>query len=287
MWVNLLGVATRHPPARLVPAFLERISQLDAVELRFTLLGGHVPAYQSTVHRDVIARAAQGDVGSAAALRADSAYFSSEARLLDALLKLSVQETRELVVDVLGRWYEEVFRATETGAAEALAADVERRRVLVQCEEPRRAIELVTGVELVADAAIDEVVLIPHLAMRPWLLLCEYDSTRLFCYPAGSESERSAGADLLAFGRALADPKRVQMLEAIAERPVRVPELCARFGLPASTTYHHLAILRSAGLVRVSSDLDRRYSLRPDALNDVISMLRALVPAPTDDEGGK
>src|SRR5213082_1157593 len=30
MWVNLLGVATRHPAARLVPAFLERISQLDA-----------------------------------------------------------------------------------------------------------------------------------------------------------------------------------------------------------------------------------------------------------------
>ena len=49
MWVNLLGVATHHPSARLVPAFLERISELNPVELRFTLLGGHVPAYQSTL----------------------------------------------------------------------------------------------------------------------------------------------------------------------------------------------------------------------------------------------
>jgi len=286
MWVNLLGVAVQLPTARLVPAFLERIAAMDAVELRFTLLGGHVPAYQSTVHRDVIVRAARGDVDAARTIRRDASFFSGEARLLDPVLKLTPADTRRLVNDVLRRWYEEVFRATEPRTAETLAADAAHRRADIECDEPRRAIEHVTGVDLVHDAAIDEVVLIPQLAMRPWLLLCEYDSTRLFCYPAGLETERSPGAHLLAFGRALADPKRIQILEAIARAPARVAELSARFNLPTSTTYHHLAILRAAGLVRVTSDIDRRYSIRADALDDVIAVLRGLSPTP-DHQGGE
>jgi DNA-binding transcriptional ArsR family regulator len=284
-WVNLLGVAAAHPPARLVPGLLERLAELDAVELRFTLLGGHVPAYQSTVHRGVICRAAEGDAEAAAVLRNDRSYFGGEARLLERLLRLSVAETRRLALDVLGRWHAEVFRHDETETAEALGREAEARRDVLACEESRRAIELITGVKMVRDSAVDEVVLIPQLAMRPWLLLCEYDTTRLFCYPASASTEPSPRAAVLAFGRALADPKRIQMLEAIAERPVRVADLSARFDLPTSTTYHHLAILRSAGLIRVSSDLDRRYSIKPDALEEVMSALHTLT-SPAEHRGG-
>jgi DNA-binding transcriptional ArsR family regulator len=291
-WVNLLGVAARRPPARLVPGLLERVDGMDPVEIRFTLLGGHVPAYQRGAGREVIDRAARGDRAAVDALFDDRSYFSGECRTLGPLLELSPRRTATLVREALHRWYDDVFSSWEKAAGEALAAESEASRPVLASEPPQRAIERITSVELVADSSIEEVVLIPHVGMRPWLLLCEYDSTRLFCFPAGRSAETSTNHrdKVLALARALSDPKRVQMLEAIGEEGARVPELSARFSLPTSTTYHHLAILRAAGLVRVRSDVDRRYSVRSDAFEELRDSLLTLTgsPAtePTTTEGG-
>jgi DNA-binding transcriptional ArsR family regulator len=278
-WMNFIGVAATRPPTRLVPGFLERVDGMDPVELRFTLLGGHVPAYQRGRGRDAIRQAAEGDREAARSLLADRSYFSGDARALASLLRLSPTETAGLAREILHRWYEDVFRPSERAAAEALAAEAVDRRPVLRSEPPDRAIERITSIEFVHDPAIDEVVLVPQLAMRPWLLLCEYDATRLFCYPAGGprEGRDDDRARVLALARALGDPKRMQMLEALASGAARVPELSSRFSLPTSTTYHHLAILRASGLVTVTSDAERRYSVRSEALQELRASLEALL----------
>jgi DNA-binding transcriptional ArsR family regulator len=279
IWVNFLGLASLPTVAEDVPSLLDRLEEIPAVPLRLYLLGYHVPAYQKTIGADAIERAAAGDEVAMVDLLMDRSYFSGEADLLRPLLRLPVEQTQEVVMDVLHRWYEEVFRPSEAQVGATLRAEAERRRRVVSTEEPDRAIERVSGIEFVPQPGIRRVVLIPQLAMRPWLMLCEHDDTRLFCYPAEqtlAEEEEHRGR-VLAVARALADPKRLRILEAITAADARVPELSERFSLPKSTTYHHLAILRAAGLVRVSSDLDRRYTLRPEALEEVTELLERVL----------
>ena len=50
-------------------------------------------------------------------------------------------------------------------------------------------------------------------------------------------------------GRALADPKRLCVLESLAEGELSVRELSTRVGCQVPNMSQHLAVLRSAGLV--------------------------------------
>lgn len=67
--------------------------------------------------------------------------------------------------------------------------------------------------------------------------------------------------------KALADPARLRILGALAERPFSGRELSERLGLTPPTISHHMARLADAGLVRVSAQGQRRdYSLDLAAL---------------------
>lgn len=61
-----------------------------------------------------------------------------------------------------------------------------------------------------------------------------------------SEADRARWA---AIGRALADPKRLCVLESLAAGELSVGELSARVGCQVPNMSQHLAVLRSAGLV--------------------------------------
>lgn len=51
--------------------------------------------------------------------------------------------------------------------------------------------------------------------------------------------------------KALADPLRIQMVEALWEKPRSVREVAGCLGLPADRLYYHLAQLEQAGLVEI------------------------------------
>ena len=61
-----------------------------------------------------------------------------------------------------------------------------------------------------------------------------------------AEPERTRYA---AVGRALADPKRLCVLESLAQGELSVGDLSARVGCQVPNMSQHLAVLRSAGLV--------------------------------------
>jgi len=64
---------------------------------------------------------------------------------------------------------------------------------------------------------------------------------------------------LTAVFRALADPARLRILGAIAERPMTGRELSDRLGLTPPTISHHMARLTAAELVVSVADSQRRY----------------------------
>src|SRR6266581_7766287 len=68
----------------------------------------------------------------------------------------------------------------------------------------------------------------------------------ILAVPASSEFDRQRYA---AVGRALADPKRLCVLESLAAGELSVSELSTRVGCQVPNMSQHLAVLRSAGLV--------------------------------------
>jgi len=94
----------------------------------------------------------------------------------------------------------------------------------------------------------------------------------------------SADAHLLGLLQALADEKRLRILEALREGEACVCELQGSLDMAQSLLSHHLRVLREAGLVR-----DRRdgrwihYSLVPDVLREAeegLASLRAASESP-------
>ncbi len=280
IWVNLVGLATTSPATRDVPSFLSRVQDLDPLELRLYLLGFHVPHYQQSITREVLYRAAEGDPEARDHLLADGSYFGGHAEAsLMPLLGLTPQETKDVALEAMHRWHQEVFRPREGELEPVLLRDAEAKRKLLATMPPDQVIEAASGVQFVAHPWIRQVYLIPQLTTRPWVWLAEHDDARLYCYPVADESlgagESEPPGRLIRLHKALGDEKRLRMLRELAASSATLQELADRFGLPKSTAHHHLAILRSAGLIRVSSDEDHRYSVRRDVIPEMSSLLNA------------
>ncbi len=277
-WVNLIGLAMAAPTVRTVDDFLRRVRALSPMDARLYLLGYHVPAYQGSISREVLRRAAEGDRRASEVLIGDACYYGGEAgQTLEPLLGLSPEDTKDAMVEVLARWYDETFLPMEAETVAVLSRDAEAKRAMLGTVSSEELIEIAGGIQFVPRPEIARVYLIPQIAMRPWVLLAEHDDTRLFCYPVADES---IGADpgappgrLVRIHRALGDEKRVRILKAVASSNPTLQELVERFDMPKSTLHHHMAILRTAGLIRVTSDAERRYSVRFDVIPEASSLL--------------
>jgi len=69
---------------------------------------------------------------------------------------------------------------------------------------------------------------------------------------------------------ALSDPHRRDVLELLLERPRSVGELVERLSLSQPSTSKHLRVLRTAGLVTVRQDGQRRvYAVDPQPLAEL------------------
>jgi DNA-binding transcriptional ArsR family regulator len=73
---------------------------------------------------------------------------------------------------------------------------------------------------------------------------------------------------------ALADPKRRALLDLLRQRPRTVNELVDALALSQPTASKHLRVLRTAGLVRVRSDAQRRiYAVEPEPFTELDAWL--------------
>jgi DNA-binding transcriptional ArsR family regulator len=242
-----------------------------------------VPAWRRYVEPAVVQAAAEGDPAAQARLLADPRYYGgSAADALSVLLPLDPPATRRRLLDVLRRWLEASFAAREAGTVGLLERDARAARDLAATVPAGRLVELVTGgFAYEPEPECPRVLLVPHLAARPWLLLCQHRDTRIVCYPArrpDPDRRRAAADRLLLLGRALADEQRVRLLGALAAGPRDLDELAASVGLVRSTVHHHLKYLRAAGLVGLRGNARRyRYGLRPEAAGEASALLATVL----------
>ncbi len=260
LWLHLLGLALERPDD-----IVGAVKACEPRELRRHLVGVHVPAWRSLVGAEALEAAAQGDTS---LLDHDRYYAGCAREALEPVLPLTPAETKRRIVASL----EEV--RVEPIVLEELERDAAAKRALAV--SPEELIDIAAaGYRYEPEPELDRVVLVPHSAARPWLLLCQHERARIICYPLPSAEALADRA--LALGRALADDGRVRMVRRLAAGDASLSELAEVAGVARSTAHHHLAQLRAAGLVTMHGNA-RGYwfTLRSEGLADARRTLSEL-----------
>jgi DNA-binding transcriptional ArsR family regulator len=79
--------------------------------------------------------------------------------------------------------------------------------------------------------------------------------------------------------KALAEPRRQQILRLVRATPRSVGEIAEQVDITQQAVSQHLQVLRDAGLVAVRQDGTRRlYAIRPDGLASLDQFLAELWP---------
>jgi len=284
-WLHLLGLALELP-AGDARSFVEDLARVDALELRRHLVGVYVPAWVTLVGETTLEQAAAGDEQAIASLLEHPRYYAGRAtEALPTLLSVPPKETKRRLITALRLFAEEAFSPSEQEIMAPIVTAAEAARELAVTPAPQAVIARVTrGYLYEPEPEFDRVVLVPHVAARPLLLLCQHRDARVICFPVSPEQldpEASLAQDTLLLGRALGDGRRVAILRRLASGDATLDELADATGLAKSTAHHHLAQLRAAGLVTLRGNA-RGYwfALRSEGLADAQRAIGDLVHAP-------
>ena len=258
-WLNLLGVPLDAGAPFIAERLVEAVASMDAVELRRHLLGRYAWSWCTLAGIDDIESAARGDAAAVARLLSQPRYYGGHARAsLGVLLALDPAETQERITAALVAGARSLL---DPSAASELDAARERAASALDTQPALATVELVaSGYRYVPEPEAERVVLIPHLEPTAPLVLAQHRSSRLIAYLAAPD--RSSEDRLVALGRALADPKRVEILALVGRGVGRAADLVDATGLTRSTVHHHLAQLRDAGLVALEGNA-RAYTYVP------------------------
>ena len=131
---------------------------------------------------------------------------------------------------------------------------------------PEQLVELtLRGYQYTPAPGIRTIALFPNWWMRPWVILWEHKSTKIFCYPIAPTPEEGASpAEVARVYKALGDEGRLKLLRRLSDGPLKLSEAAAELGVAKSTAHHHLAILRQAGFVAIRDEDENVYSLRSE-----------------------
>jgi DNA-binding transcriptional ArsR family regulator len=223
-----------------------------------------------------------------AAIAGDEAALAGCVTSLPDEKRIGIERFFAAPVDRLGRDVASVLRDVRATAfaewEEAWSDPIERStadtRRLAGAMEVQPLIERVTnGIAYEIPFGITRLVLVPSVTIRPWTLVTEFGDALVLFHPVADE-HMAADPDappgwLVSLYKALGDERRLRMLRRIGEGEVGLAELTDLLGLAKSTVYHHLGVLRSAGLVRVriSRDAGPTYTLRADIFDDAAALL--------------
>jgi DNA-binding transcriptional ArsR family regulator len=280
LWLHLLGVALEQKAADAA-SLVAAVQRMRPAELRRHLVGVFVPAWRAVAGAETLESAAAGDAGAAARLLENDRYYAGRADALAVLLPLSAAETKRRVAAALTSFADEVLAPAEAAVRDALERDAAAKRALTQWLSPQELITTAAGgYRYEPEAGLDRVVLLPHLAAAPWLLLCQHESARIVCYAAEPEPvdpEQALVDRALLVARALADEQRVRIVRYLSAQDATAVELTQHLGLTKSTTHHHLAQLREAGLVELRGNArGYSYALVRDGLAEAVRALADL-----------
>ncbi len=278
IWLPMLGVARSAGRLGSVGEFAEYIQAMEPVDLRRLLI--HGACHKGDLSAEDTNAAAAGDP--AAVERALSVPYAGDG--IRSLLGTSFDDIGRRVASLLIS-FNEILEQQISDSMPALRRDADEKRSLARSMKPQRIVETATnGVTFKMQADMTGVLLIPSKIIRPWTVMSDHEGVQIFAYSVADE-HLNADPDappgyLVELYKALGDERRLKMLAYLAEGPHSLMEVAEHVDLAKSTAHHHLRILRSAGLVRVTVGVNKSYSLREDRVPEAGRLLDAYLTTP-------
>ena len=170
------------------------------------------------------------------------------------------------------------YEVVEERIGQMLVRDVSARPLKTAAADPFGFVEQATnGIRLAVETRVRRIVLAPSYFGRPYNSLTRIGQTQLICYPIAdgaldSGDTRTPPSSAIRLYRALGDETRLRILRLLAERDRYLTELATELDLSKPTVSHHLAQLRSAGLITVTGQGGlgnyTYYTLRRDRIEE-------------------
>jgi DNA-binding transcriptional ArsR family regulator len=278
---NLFGYVIDSGPDYDVATFLANLEASEAAAVLRSLAGFH--SHHQAAPPGVIRRAVDGDPEARGdfleAARNKWGPRDGTVMALEHVLELGPEAVKEGIVEFLRRWDKEVFAQYSEEALPVLERDYRAKLKMSQELPLERTIELATnGIQVANEPWIHRILLAPTYILRPWVLVTDHRDIQVYIYPVSDESlgvdESVPPPQLVKLYKALGDANRLRLLRRLATGPMTLKEATELLGSAKSTAFHHLAILRQAGLVWVREDEDKTYTLRDDLIPQASELLQ-------------
>jgi DNA-binding transcriptional ArsR family regulator len=254
--------------------FVELVASTSPKELITALFSD---SYHGPDVSDLIVRAIDGDETAFPALTEKLPEWNKEGRL--EVLR-DPAGAKERIVGVLRAWQTR-FAEIEPRVLEILERDYDGRAADRERLSPSDLVETTTGgIRYLPEAGISRVILGPSYFSRPYNFLMSASDWRFFGYPVADSALDPDDAltpplGVIRLHRALGDETRLRILKLLASRDLYLTEIAQQLDLSKPTIKHHLALLRSAGLVTITeSGTVMYYSLRRNRLDDASAEIK-------------
>jgi DNA-binding transcriptional ArsR family regulator len=279
-WGHLAGLIAEAPRRDDVGAVIDHLAALPPAAIYKSLIESGLHASARRERADLVDAAAAGDRSARTRLLEFAVDDCDDkcTRLIEGLLDFDATDLRDRIIVAL-REAASLLADHIAAVLPVLRHDAELRRERVRGLALADAVEAGTdGVRYTLEPGIRRVLLVPHVAMRPWVLISEHNDTKVFMV-AVSEEQLSADLDtppvrLVQVIKALAEEQRLRILRRLASSgPASLQQVADHIGVAKSTAHHHMVQLRAAGLTVVDLGADRDYRIRDGVADDVRQLL--------------
>jgi len=285
-YAELVTVALEAASPRGPGELLAAIESIDANQLRRRLLGAESALERTMVSEDAFERAIDGDSRARSEVRHAMGTDQRSRQAIGRLLTEPAADIKTAMIANVGDWADAVLPRFAADAEAAIGRDVAAKEAMLRTTPGQTVLANATsGVTYEPSPWITDVVIVPALALRPFVVPVDHRHTAVFLCSVADEAldddDEAPPRRLVKLAAALGDDLRLRVLRLLTEDDLNASEIADRLAVDRTTLHHHLGILRSAGLLTVRDEgaTGWRYALRDDRLaginQDLDSYLRS------------
>ncbi|PLR66309.1 MULTISPECIES: ArsR/SmtB family transcription factor [Bacillaceae] len=246
--------------------FIDYIEELTDQELKYKII-----PYLDHTQQENRWLASKGDADSENKMILACKEHAFFPQMIQFICNGDLSELRAHLKRVMESWFKEFLGKKETEIKAILFRDENEKAKWLRSLKPVEAVLRATGTEYKPEPNISKVLLIPQHVYRPWTIQANLEETRVFYYPVSDDSLAEASltqppARLVHLFKSLGDEKRLRIVKLLRGKERTLKELTDLLGLGKTTVHHHLALLRTAGIVKVN---DAHYSLQETSFNQI------------------
>ncbi|MFD1336786.1 ArsR/SmtB family transcription factor [Oceanobacillus iheyensis] len=246
-----------------IDEFEDRISETPDVELRYNVI-----PYIGKKYEENREKAARGEKESVKLF--EKATSNILTGYVTFIVNCEINQFKKHLINVLKLWLEEVVYPSQDIIEAVLSRDIKSKKLVKQQKDSLSFIQWVLDDQKFRlEDAETNIILIPQITYRPWVIYLELPSYQVFYYPVTNESihpEDMLVPDyrMLQVFKMLGDDTRLRLMKLLYERDYSLSELASKTNIGKTTIHHHLKLMRSTRILETNQS---KYHLNQDILH--------------------